>query len=171
MRQRTMLSRVVIVCVAAASALTACSGGESNDEVTVSLSGVNGARVNMSYSEARDRLGLRALVFPADGASGASDAIAPICEGAAEGFAVFWAWPPTEGAKVAWDDGATLESVWYFAGVRTEEGLRIGARASDLRKAYGDRLEPEELGLLEYLPGYADHMVKVVARTAPPRSA
>jgi hypothetical protein len=103
---RLVTAVIVLVIIGGAG----CGGSSESSEVTVAEHGVAGVRVDTTYGDAQEKLGLVALTFPADGASGSTAAVAPLCKRPAKGFAVFWASPPI-GAEASWKDFAQFRYV------------------------------------------------------------
>ncbi len=121
----------------------------------------------MTVAEVEDQWGALTVLFPADHASGASVAAAPLCDGSVRGVAGFWAFAPVD-ERDAWKDGE-LRWLWLFSGVKTTEDIRVGSLASEVREAYGDRLSRFQIDDFELIdegaPGYMDSVFEVVSES------
>jgi hypothetical protein len=131
-------------------ALAGCSG-ESASTMTLTHSGVEGIQRDDSYERVAKKLGALPIVF-SDVESGMADGVAPICRGQSRGYGVFWSWRTDDPSGSDGEDSSRLVYLWFFDGVRTDEGVRIGSSLRDLRDAYGEHLIRHRLDFADYLP-------------------
>jgi hypothetical protein len=156
-----MLARAGAVAFAVV-VLTGCARSGDTSK-TITAAGFDGVRAGMTVTEVEDEWGALTVLFPADHASGASIAAAPLCDGPVRGIAGFWAFPPVDETD-AWKAGE-LFWLWLLSGVETEEHVRIGSPITEVRKAYGDQLKRLPEDPFEFVdqgkPGYMDSVFEV----------
>jgi hypothetical protein len=147
-------------------AVVGCARSDDSSKL-ISAEGFDGVRAGMTVTEVEEEWGALTVLFPADHASGASIAAAPVCDGDLRGVAGFWAFPPVDESD-NWKEGE-LVWLWFLSGVETEEQVRLGSAITDLREAYGDRLKPLPLDTFEFVdhgaPGYMDRLFEVLGES------
>jgi hypothetical protein len=123
-----------LVAVFAAVATVCCASASGNlgrSSALVTLAGVDGVTPHMSLAQV-DRVWRMRLQVVSPAGGSAAQGFAAICVGRIEGAADFY------GLGVP----TTLRALWFFAGVRTSAGIRIGSSIEALRHAYGSLLTP-----------------------------
>jgi hypothetical protein len=168
MGRRLFVARRLTCAGVSLAALTSTGCARSDDSLkTITPEGFDGVRAGMTVAEVEDEWGPLTVLFPADDASGASIAAAPLCDGAVRAVAGFWAFPAVDEMD-AWKQGE-LFWLWFFSGVETTEDIRVGSPAGEVQEAYGDRLRrllvDEAQTLDEGAPGYMDSVFEVAGES------
>ena len=101
--------------------------------------GAGGVRPGMSFEAVEKRWGNLAVFFPNSQASRAGLATSSLCVGHRP-VAAGWTFGDLEGSN--WRQHVKLSYAWFFNGVRTQAGIRIGSTLRELRASYGGRLTP-----------------------------
>src|SRR5688572_20847476 len=97
MRDRSVVLRLLprTLAVVSAAAAAGCTHGDESS-TTISAEGFDGVRAGMTVAAVEREWNTFIVLFPNDGASGATIATAAICDGAVRGLAGFWAFPPLD---------------------------------------------------------------------------
>lgn len=139
------LALVVAAAVVGAGATSAARERSAPLPAPISLDGVGGVQPGMKIAEVRRRW---AVALRLQSTRGSECATAAVRRGSLVGHAIFF--------------GDSFGAVFFQAGARTIQGIRIGSTLSELRATFGNRLQSRPN---KYLRGARDFFV--LRRTSP----